>query len=148
GSLVPGVVPPGKRRTIDRQAAGALALETGALEAHWAFFRAAVLTVGLSDTGAAVFIALGLLALEAWSDPRRRAAIRDPIAAHRLAVQGCAAIMSGLVFLATGSTPVCMVAHLALRSGLLTAGVGEVPMPLPALSGGGEEPTAVEATVV
>jgi len=147
-SLVPVLVPLGERRAIDRQTAGALALETCALEAHWAFFRAAVLTVGLSDTGAAVFVALGLLALEAWSDPRRRVAIRDPMAAHRLAVQGCAAIMSGLVFLATGSTPVCILAHLALRTGLLAAGVGETPMPLPGLSGDVHEPTTVEATVV
>lgn len=93
-------------------------------EAHWAFFRAGTLAVGLSNTTFAVFLSLGLLALEAWSNPWLRASFDDVHAATRLSLPAALAVMSTVVFLVTGSAPACFVAHVCVALGLASISEG------------------------
>jgi hypothetical protein len=99
-------------------------------EAHWAFFRTGTLGVGLQNTTLAVFIAVGLLALEAWSNPRNRAAFDDVRASRDLAQSAGLAVVSAMVFLVTGSTPACLVAHVLVALVILIATGHEHGRPL------------------
>jgi hypothetical protein len=97
------------------------------LESHWAFARAAALSVGLphlggdtpiTNLGATMVLALLLLALEAALDPRQRAAwtLGDPRAAR----QGLLAATSMLLFAIGLSSIVAWLAHWLLRASLAT----------------------------
>jgi hypothetical protein len=92
---------------------GRVALQALALEAHWALFRAGTLSIGFAEMTLAVYLALGLLALEGWSDPARRLDLVDPEAAVGLARGAAFAIVSAVTFILTGSLAACILAHLA-----------------------------------
>ena len=138
----------GSRRTpspgLGRHELGLLALKSLAVEAHWAFIRSAPLSIGLDSVGLAVMLGLGLLALEAWSDPERRMAFHEPKQALWMSRGAALAVLSAAVFLATGSTPACMGAHLLGRGSLVA--LGYLPEPRAEWSAatlGDAEPTVV-----
>jgi hypothetical protein len=106
---------------------GAIALEALMREAHWAFFRSAPLAIGMANRSAAVFLALAVLALESWTDPRRREMLLEPRAALELARGAALAVLSAVVFLASGSVVVCLGAHGAAVAAL--AAFGALPAP-------------------
>lgn len=90
------------------------------LELHWAFFRAAVLDTGFSSgvssgVGAAMWLAIVLLGIEAWSDPATRAALAAPASARSIARSGALAIASTLCFALTGSSAAGLIAQLLAR---------------------------------
>jgi hypothetical protein len=83
-------------------------------EAHLAFYRA-VLTMELwgQHTSPAVFAALGLVGLESYANPRiRHVLASDPSGRHQLVMAACLAVLSGVVFDATGSLFLSTAAHL------------------------------------
>jgi len=127
---------------------GWLALGALCLEAHWAFFRAGALSLGFDNATLGVFLALGLLGLEAWADPAARGAWHDGAALARHALGASLATLSALVFLVTGSFAACLAAHLVAGAGFAlspaTAGNRDVE---PATAGGDDLP-AIEPTVV
>jgi hypothetical protein len=90
-----------------------LVLDAVLLETHWAFFRSATSPHGAA-TSAAVFAALGLLAIESWSNPWKRSAMTDPERVHTLTAPASMAIASALVFLASGSTIFALVLHVVV----------------------------------
>ena len=117
---------------------GRAGIEALQLELHWAFVRAAALTVGLPrpedsepgiNLGASLTLALLLLALEAAIDPRRRAAwvVGDP----RMARQGLLATLSMLLFALGPSSLLPWLAHWLLRGSLVepTAELGSPTIP-------------------
>ncbi len=126
-------------------------LALGALfrEAHWAFFRAGPLSAGLDSATVAVFLGLGLLALEAWSNPWHRTAFDDVLASHELAEGAALALMSALVFLSTGSSPVCLVAHVTVAcfmESLARAPHALPPEPFPSREGAGPSAGRIAAS--
>jgi hypothetical protein len=74
-----------------------------------------------------VFLALAVLALESWTDPRRREMLLEPRAALELARGAALAVLSAVVFLASGSVVVCLGAHGAAVAAL--AAFGALPAP-------------------
>lgn len=82
----------------------ALALETALREAHWSFLRAAMLTLSAGRPDIAVAVATGVAAIEAWTDPSRRASMTEPTQAALFSQGAAAAIVSGYAFLASGSS--------------------------------------------
>jgi hypothetical protein len=127
---------------------GRVLLNALTLEAHWAFFRAGTLSIGLADLSLAVYLSLGLLALEAWSDPARRSDLTEPEAAVDLARGAAFALMSGLTFILTGSLAACVVVHLAAAVPL--GWYGYLPLPAPAFGHPATtaEHAGIEPTVV
>jgi hypothetical protein len=99
----------------------------------------------LANGTLAVFAALGILALSAWTDPAARLALVDPESAPALSTAAMKALLSTAVFLACGSLPVCWVLHTAV-AGLLWSG-GAQPdadfVPAEAADVGTLEPTIV-----
>ncbi len=91
----------------------ALALAALLSEAHWAFFRTGPLSIGLRNTTLAVFLSLGLVALESWSNPWRRAAFDDVRDCRSLALTAGLAVQSAAVYLVTWSSVMCLATHLA-----------------------------------
>lgn len=116
-------LPPRAPAGLEKALAGRLLLIALALELWWAFARGAVLVVGLANTVLAVFLALGLLGLQAWSNPARRAALLDPEACPAVSRGAALAVASAMVFLATGSLAACVAAHVAVRLTLAHAGL-------------------------
>jgi hypothetical protein len=122
------------------------------LESHWAFARAAALSVGLpriggdtpvTNLGASLVLALLLLVLEAALDPRQRAAwtLGDPRAARL----GLLAATSMLLFAVGLSSIVAWLAHWLLRASLVTP----LPTsPLPDRPRPFQPPAPTEPTVV
>ncbi len=110
--------------------AGHLALAALWQEAHWAFFRAGALSLGLGGhRTAGVFLALGLLGIEAWMNPATRAAIHDVDALAERARHASLAVLSALLFVLTGNTLACLAGHLI--TGLALAACGLVALPEP-----------------
>lgn len=124
---------------------GRVALLALALEIHWAFFRSGVLSLGLANPSAALYLALGLLALEGWSNPAQRAAALELEASRAQSATAALAVLSLLVFLATGSLAWCLAAHLAAGTALACVLTTEpVAAPAPAADPlAGIEPTVV-----
>lgn len=91
------------------------------LELHWAFFRAATLTLPFATVGQAVMLALGLLALEGWSNPWRRAALAEPDQSRDLAQGAVLALASAGTFLLTGSSLLALLLHVLARGALTVA---------------------------
>ena len=91
------------------------------LELHWAFFRAAVLdtSVGTMDSsgiGTVLWLALALLGVEAWSDPRTRQALgAASTGAQKTSTTAAYAIISALGFGLTGSSLAGLIAQLVAR---------------------------------
>ncbi|RIL09439.1 hypothetical protein DCC79_11050 [bacterium] len=125
---------------------GHVALAALLHEAHWAFFRAGALSLGLGGhRTAGVFLGLGLLGIEAWMNPAARAAVHDEEALAVRARTASLAVLSALLFVLTGNTLVCLAAHLATGLGLAASGLVTVPEPEPASP---TEIGAIEPTVV
>ncbi len=97
------------------QSVGWLVLGALCLELHWAFFRAGMLTLAFVTVEQAVMLAVGLLAIESWSDPWRRAALSDPDQAQDLAAGAVLALASASTFLLTGSSVWALVLHILAR---------------------------------
>lgn len=132
---------------------GTLALAALLWEVHWAFVRAGALSIGLDNRTAAVFLGLGLLGIEAWVDPATRAAIHDEDAMARRSLTAVLAVLSAIVFLATGSSLACLLGHLLAGAALIvispsdTTSVGALD-PAPPADAGGPDIGAIEPTVV
>ncbi|MFN2115834.1 MAG: hypothetical protein ACK2T6_08965 [Anaerolineae bacterium] len=123
-----------------------LALVALLLESHWAFFRAAGLSVAGANPTLAVYVALGLLAVEAWSNPALRVVHDGTLGAARQARTGALAVMSGTVFLITGSSISSLVGHLLVGVAVMAL------LPSPAQDadreGAGSDVSSVEPTIV
>lgn len=125
--LSEGAPPPGAQP--DRRVAATVALEGVSLEAYWAFVRGAVLSVGLGNTTLAVFLALGLLALQSWTNPARRADFLEPDEAAGLGHGAGLALLSAAAFLAAGSLVVCVLVHWGAALALEALGMGATSRP-------------------
>lgn len=101
-------------------AVGPAALDALALQAHWALLRAGLVSLGLDRPGLVMFLALGLIGLEAWSNPWLRARANDPPELARVSQTAVLGILSGLVFLQTGSSLWALCAHLLVVLALLS----------------------------
>ena len=97
-------------------------------EMHWAFYRAGILSIGLRNQGLAVFIALGFLALEAWSDPKTRKDFHKADASQAISQKAALALLSALVFLQTGSSLVAWWAGLGTRLAVATLDLENAPV--------------------
>lgn len=93
---------------------GTSALEALALEAHWALMRAGVVSIGLQNAGLTMGLALGLIGLCAWSNPSLRSRADDPDALVDSGQTAILGILSGLVFLETGSSLWALAGHLSV----------------------------------
>jgi len=120
---------------------GPIALEALLLEAHWAFFRAGLLSLGLENATLALFAGPGLLGFEAWLNPATRAAHRDAEATLRCVPVAALAILSTWVFVATGSSVWCLAGHLVASTGWVVVEPAETGAEPRAV------PTAIEPTV-
>jgi hypothetical protein len=127
---------------------GTLALGALCLEAHWAFFRAGPLALGLQNETLAVYLGLGILGLEAWVNPAARAARGDPEAMGGHARSAALAVLSMSVFLATGSSLACLAAHIATATGWALAGIPAVEAAAPPTPAGPGSLESIEPTVV
>lgn len=123
-------------------------------ETHWAFFRAAALSLALpaaiaGSLGLRMAIALGLLALEAATSPTLRHAMHDASTARPHARAAALAVASALLFTLTGSSLVAFLAHLLVLTLLAAYGALESRPPAGRERGdAGEAPPRVEPTVV
>jgi hypothetical protein len=111
----------------DARTVGNMALFALFLELHWAFFRAGLLSLGFDRASLAVFLALGVLAIEAWSDPRRRGDLDEPETASNLAEGAALAILSSVTILVTASSILALVLHIAVRGAWLSLTPAEQP---------------------
>ncbi len=127
---------------------GYLALGALCLEAHWAFFRAGFLSLGLENRTLAVYLALALLGLEAWINPAARAALGDPDVLAPRSRTAALAILSMSVFLATGSSLACLLAHVVAASAWLLAGIAAATTEVPSTAPAAQGADAIEPTVV
>ena len=109
-----------ERRRPTPASLGDIALDALLLEAHWAFFRAGLLSLGLENATLALFACVGLLGFEAWLNPAIRAAQGDSEAMLGRVPGAALAILSTWVFIATGSSVWCLAAHLVPAVGLAT----------------------------
>ena len=107
-------------RLPDVAGLGPAALGALALEAHWALLRAGVVSLGLQNAGLTMGIALGLIGLCAWSNPSLRARASDPEALADSGQTAILGILSGLVFLETGSSLWSLTAHLMVALALVS----------------------------
>jgi hypothetical protein len=125
--------------------AGFLTAGVGAflLEAHWAFVRSGPLATGLANPALAVYCAVGLLALQSWSDPRLRAELVEPEAATGLAPAAILAILSAGTFLLTQSSLACLAIHLGVAVAFVRFGI-----PAAAADPGPDAVATVEPTVL
>lgn len=135
-------------RRIGPAAFGYLLLGALCLEAHWAFFRAGPLSLGLQNETLAVYLGLGILGLEAWINPASRAALGDPEAMGGQARSAALAVLSMSVFLATGSSLACLAAHIAVATGWSLVGTQAGEPEAPAANAGAGAIDAIEPTVV
>jgi hypothetical protein len=127
---------------------GVLALGALCLEAHWAFFRAGLLSLGLQNQTLAVYLALALLGLEAWINPATRAALGDPEALAPRTRTAALAILSGSVFLATGSSLASLLAHVIAASAWMLAGFAVIAADAQTVAAPAQGIDAIEPTVV
>lgn len=140
-----GTTPPERTTNVSLRWGSALLLEAVGLEAYWAFVRGSVLAVGLASGTAAVFISLGILALQGWADPTNRAAFVDPQGAGPLAIRAMKAVASAAVFMASGSLFACWALHCGLSLALCVTGVQPEDDSFAAPAGA---PPALEPTIV
>lgn len=125
---------------------GSLALGALLLEAHWALFRAGGLSVASRNWTLAVYLGLALLAVEAWSNPALRLAHRDPSGVSGQARTAAVAVMSGTVFLASGSSILSLIGHLLVGTAILALWPRETHSP--EREGATRDTPSVEPTVV
>jgi hypothetical protein len=137
--------PTPRSRRVSWHGLEAVLLAAIGLEAYWAFVRGALLSVGLANTTLAVFLSLGVLAMQAWASPAARAGIVDLHGSAELARRAHFALLSALVFLATGSLIVCVVSHISLGVVSAATGLLEVTDPETAVD---VDTVQVEPTIV
>jgi len=108
-------------------AVGLLAADVVLREVHWLFVRAVAFSVWPSTSsawlpgtpvGAALWLSLVLLALEAWSSPFVRASSSDPVGRSIAARSAIAAISSTAAYGLFGSALASAAAHAATRLAL------------------------------
>jgi|GEM_PF-6283183 hypothetical protein len=97
---------------------GGIALTALLLEAHWALFRAGALSVASRSATLAVYLSLALLAVEAWSNPRTRLEHQSPDALRRHSRTASLAVLSGTVFLVSGSSILSLMCHLLVATAI------------------------------
>ena len=101
-------------RKVSRESLVALLFFAILFEAHWALFRAGTLSVGLENRTLSLLLALGFLALEAWSSPANRHRFDPLVPADRASTLGLFALLSTSVFYFTGNSVLSFLAHLAV----------------------------------
>lgn len=132
-----------ERGALTVASVGALAIEAALLEAHWAFFRAGLLSLGTANLSLAVALAVALVGVEAWTSPWRRADLARPEGAQDLVPSAALCVLSGLVFFSTGSSVLGWGLHVAVLTGYRTVSPPTVPA-----TATESRPVAVEPTVV
>ncbi len=98
---------------------GPAALDALALESHWALMRAGIFGLAIERAGLGLFLALALIGLEAWTNPWLRAASQDVFAMARASQGALLCILSGCVFLVTGSSIWALVGHLSVAGAVM-----------------------------
>lgn len=131
---------PSRSAVLSRPTAGELGwlmLRGFAQELHWAFYRAACLSIGLPSQTGAVYTSLCLLAFEEWANPWTRQDWRMPDGPWRMSQQAAAAVLSATVFLCTGSTPLCLLAHFVVLGAVVSGPRPALRLPGEAMSRAG-----------
>jgi hypothetical protein len=135
------------RAPLTFRSAEAILLTAAGLEAYWAFVRGAILSVGLASGTLAVFLALGILGLQGLASPNRREQLGDSTGAASLARGATGALLSAMVFLASGSIVLCFAAHALLALGYVSLGLEAAPAAVPRAEPE-PDPIQVEPTIV
>jgi hypothetical protein len=105
-----GYGPGNTRPHLPRRPAGVVVVSILYLEAHWAFYRAA-LGSALDDAYAGVFLGLGLIYLEWGLNPFWRRGWRRQARAAERWLRAALALVIAVVFLLTRNLWVCLVVH-------------------------------------
>jgi hypothetical protein len=97
-------------------------------QAHWAFYRSGPI-LWLGDVYLGSLVGLGLIILEAWSNPGVRKTMNDTTRADAPLWTGSLAIVATIVFIFTQNFWYCLVIHLLLDL-LLRRAIGFPQVPL------------------